>query len=84
MGSYCTAPGKGLPIGNLTSQYFGNAYLDEFDHWMKETRRVRHYLRYMDDMLCFGSLAEMKALREESEEWLQEHLSPSLEPSRQN
>lgn len=76
--SYCTQPGKGLPIGNLTSQYFGNVYLDEFDHWMKEARRMRHYLRYMDDMLCFGSLEEMKSLRNESEEWLREHLSLSL------
>ena len=76
--SYCTAPGKGLPIGNLTSQYFGNVYLDAFDHWIKETGRVRHYLRYMDDMLCFGPLDEMKSLRNESEEWLGEHLALSL------
>ncbi|MEA2069108.1 MAG: reverse transcriptase domain-containing protein [Verrucomicrobiota bacterium] len=76
--SYCTVPGKGLPIGNLTSQHFGNVYLDEFDHWIKETRRVRHYLRYMDDMLCFGSLDEMRALHNESEEWLYKHLALHL------
>ena len=31
---------RGLPIGNLTSQFFANLYLDEFDHWLKETKRV--------------------------------------------
>lgn len=76
--SYTIERGKGLPIGNLTSQYFGNVYLDEFDHWMKETKRVRPYLRYMDDMLCFGSLEEMNALRNESETWLREHLALSI------
>jgi len=40
---------KGLPIGNLTSQFFANLYLDDFDHWLKETLRVPAYLRYVDD-----------------------------------
>jgi len=41
--------GKGMPIGNLTSQLFANLYLDPLDHFAKETLRVRHYIRYMDD-----------------------------------
>ena len=41
---------RGLPIGNLTSQFFANLYLDEFDHWLKETQRVKGYLRYVDDL----------------------------------
>jgi hypothetical protein len=44
-------PGTGMPIGNLTSQMFANLYLDPFDHFVKETLRVRHYIRYMDDFL---------------------------------
>lgn len=46
--------GKGLPIGNLTSQWFANLYLDEADHLVKETLRVPGYVRYMDDMVLFA------------------------------
>jgi hypothetical protein len=48
------APGRGLPIGNLTSQLFANVYLDPLDHFAKESLRVRHYLRYVDDIACLG------------------------------
>ncbi len=44
----------GLPIGNLTSQWFGCIYLTEFDHWVKETLRCPGYIRYVDDFLLFG------------------------------
>lgn len=49
--SYNTEEGKGLPIGNLTSQYFANHYLSSLDHRMKERVRVPVYIRYMDDVL---------------------------------
>ena len=51
-------PGKGLPSGNLTSQYFANLYLGELDHLVKERLRLKGYVRYMDDILVF---AETKA-----------------------
>jgi RNA-directed DNA polymerase len=47
-------PGKGLPIGNLTSQHFANLYLGELDHFAKERLGVKGYLRYMDDLLLFA------------------------------
>lgn len=47
-------PGKGLPIGNLTSQWFANLYLDGADHLVKERLRVPGYVRYMDDMVLFA------------------------------
>lgn len=47
-------PGRGLPIGNLTSQHFANLYLGELDHHLKECLRVKGYLRYMDDVLLFA------------------------------
>ena len=47
--------GRGIPIGNLTSQLFANIYLDPFDHFVKESLRVRHYVRYVDDFVCLGS-----------------------------
>ena len=49
------APGKGLPIGNLTSQYFANFYLGYLDHLVKDAMGVGPYIRYMDDMLIFGN-----------------------------
>lgn len=46
---------RGIPIGNLTSQFFANLYLDRFDHWVTESLRVGPYLRYTDDFCVFGS-----------------------------
>ena len=45
----------GLPIGNLLSQYSGNLYLTEFDHYVKEKLKIDHYYRYMDDMVFFSN-----------------------------
>jgi len=44
-------PGKGVPLGNQTSQWFGVFYLDPVDRFIKEVLRVKHYIRYMDDLL---------------------------------
>lgn len=43
---------SGLPIGNLTSQFFANLYLDRFDHWMLQNK-VGGYIRYVDDIFVF-------------------------------
>lgn len=48
-------PGKGLPIGNLTSQHFANLYLDQLDHYIKDTLGIKGYVRYMDDFICFAN-----------------------------
>lgn len=44
----------GLPIGNQTSQLFGNLYLDSLDHLAKDRMRIPGYVRYMDDIVLFG------------------------------
>lgn len=44
----------GLPIGNYLSQYFANFYLTYFDHWLKETKQVKYYFRYADDIVILG------------------------------
>ena len=44
-----TPEGRGLPIGNLTSQLFSNVYLNEFDQYMKRTLKCKRYGRYVDD-----------------------------------
>jgi len=45
---------RGIPIGNLTSQFFANVYLDGLDHFVKETLRCPGYVRYCDDVACFA------------------------------
>jgi retron-type reverse transcriptase len=57
--SYHVSPGKGIPIGNLFSQYLANFYLAFFDHWIKEDRKVKAYVRYMDDFLLFSNDKEI-------------------------
>lgn len=46
---------RGLPIGNLTSQFFANVYLNGFDHHVKQTLKANKYVRYMDDFALFSS-----------------------------
>ncbi len=53
--SYHAADGKGLPIGNLTSQYFANLYLSGLDRYTKETLRAPIYVRYMDDTIILAN-----------------------------
>jgi len=59
---------KGLPIGNLTSQFWANVYLNRFDHFIKEQLRVKGYIRYVDDFVLFShskeELLEWKARME--------------------
>ena len=45
---------RGLPVGNLTSQFFANVYLDRLDHYVKETLRCPGYVRYVDDFVLFA------------------------------
>ena len=66
---YETAPGKGLPIGNLTSQYFANHYMAVADHFAKEKLGVGPMVRYMDDVVLWGNdkqalLRQAKAYRQ--------------------
>jgi len=44
----------GLPIGNLTSQFLGNLYLNDLDHYLKEVCGVKAYLRYVDDLVLLS------------------------------
>lgn len=59
---------RGLPIGNLTSQFWANVYLNPFDHFVKRRLRCKGYVRYVDDFLLFakekGPLREWKAALE--------------------
>ncbi len=46
---------RGLPIGNLTSQFFGNIYLNSMDHFIKEVLKIKGYTRYVDDFALFAN-----------------------------
>lgn len=77
--------GKGLPIGNITSQFFANVYLNELDQYVKHKLGTKHYLRYVDDFLI---LHEDKSLLNEWRinigHFLRERLDLSLHPRKQS
>lgn len=52
---HSTAPGKGLPLGNLTSQLLVNVYMNEFDQFAKHRLRARYYVRYADDFVILST-----------------------------
>ena len=63
---------RGLPIGNLTSQFFANVYLDGLDHFCKEVLRAGAYLRYVDDFALFhDSPAQLDEWRQRIERFLE-------------
>ena len=79
--SYQTAPGRGLPIGNLSSQYFANHFLAGLDHYIKEQLGFRAYVRYMDDMVLWHKDREaLKAARRSIAAYVEEKLSCKLKP----
>ena len=47
--------GKGLPIGNLTSQFFANIYLNSLDQFVRHTLKAKHYFRYVDDLVILDT-----------------------------
>ncbi|MEA3560518.1 MAG: reverse transcriptase/maturase family protein [Candidatus Omnitrophota bacterium] len=74
---------KGLPIGNLTSQFFANVYLNELDQFVKHNLRCRYYLRYTDDFILLDSSREKLVPRiEEIGEFLKSRLGLRLHPKR--
>ena len=77
--SYNKSPGKGLPIGNLLSQHWANFYLGYFDHWIKENKSRKGYLRYMDDfVLLSNNKSDLKNLLKEIESFLCQNLNLEL------
>ena len=66
---------KGIPIGNYTSQYFANIYLNELDHFIKEKLCIKYYVRYMDDfVLLLRDKEECKLIKNEIEIYLKNNL----------
>ena len=62
---------SGVPIGNYLSQYFGNLYLNGFDHWVKEGKQIKYYYRYCDDIVILApDKTTLHTLRKEIQEYL--------------
>ena len=80
---FTVPPGKGLPIGNLTSQFFANVYLNPLDQFAKHTLKARWYVRYVDDMVIVHEEAKVLAgYRDQIEEFLKKALGLNLHPFR--
>jgi RNA-directed DNA polymerase len=73
--------GKGLPIGNLTSQFFANVYLDQLDQFVKHTLKCRYYVRYCDDFILLdSSKPRLLEFKSQIETFLAERLLLKLNP----
>jgi len=72
----------GLPIGNLTSQFLANVYLDPLDHFIKNHWRVPGYVRYMDDWVTFAEeKSDLLWMRPKIEAFLSDRLRLRLKPT---
>jgi len=73
----------GLPLGNLTSQLLVNVYMNEFDRFVKQELRIRHYVRYADDfVILHGSRSYLLELLPKLSEFLEKRLKLSLHPDK--
>ncbi len=73
----------GLPIGNLSSQFFANVYLNALDQFVKHRLQARHYIRYVDDfVLLHHSPQQLNTWRDQIEAFLAERLHAKLNPSK--
>lgn len=80
--SYEVLPERGVPIGNLTSQYFANHYLSGLDHFVKETLGCKAYVRYMDDLVLWHPDKHwLKAAEQQINAYTQEKLRLQLKPT---
>ncbi len=83
--SYESSPNRGVPIGNLTSQYLANHYLSGLDHFIKETLQIKSYVRYMDDMVLWhDDKAKLTKAHHSIAQYLQTELYCELKPEQLN
>ena len=76
---------KGLPIGNLTSQFFSNVYLNRIDQFVKHNLRIKYYCRYVDDMVLMHEDPKyLNYCYDKIDEFLRTHLDLVLNPKKKN
>ncbi|MDP1696088.1 MAG: reverse transcriptase/maturase family protein [archaeon] len=74
---------KSMPLGNLTSQFFANVYLNELDYFIKHKLKVKYYLRYVDDFVILHENKEqIKEWKEQIDEFLRNCLKIELHPDK--
>ena len=75
--------GKGMPLGNLTSQFFANIYLNELDRFIKYELKAEYYIRYVDDFVILHSSKEqLEIWKNEIDNFLKEKLKLELHPDK--
>lgn len=73
----------GMPLGNLTSQFFANVYLNESDYFVKHKLKAKYYIRYVDDFVILHSSQEqLKIWKQEISKFLKEKLKLELHPEK--
>lgn len=83
--SYDKKIGVGIPIGNLTSQLFANIYLNELDQFVKHNLKIKHYIRYMDDLLFLNdNKKKLREIKKQVQEFLKDKLKLELHPKKAN
>jgi len=81
--SFHTTPGKGLPLGNLTSQLLVNIYMNEFDQYTKHAIKVKYYVRYADDFVILSrNKLELNTLVRYIAHFLKTELKLELHPDK--
>jgi RNA-directed DNA polymerase len=79
--SYEASPKRGLPISNLTSQYFANHFLSSLDHFIKDQSSIKAYVRYMDDMVLWhDDKVTLKHWRNTIQQFVEQYLGSALKP----
>ena len=74
---------KGMPLGNLTSQFFANLYLNEFDQFVKHKLKAKYYIRYVDDfVILHESKEKLEKWKIEINNFLIDKLKLELHPSK--
>jgi len=72
-----------MPLGNLTSQFFANVYLNELDYFVKHTLKAEYYIRYVDDfVLLHASKSQLENWKHEINKFLKEKLKLELHPEK--
>jgi|SRR3989344_3629701 len=83
IGSFSVIDGKGLPLGNLTSQLLSNIYMNEFDQFVKHRLKIKDYIRYADDFVLLSrEKASLINLIPEIQQFLENKLGLSLHPDK--
>ncbi len=76
-------PGKGLPLGNLTSQLLVNVYMNELDQFVKHCLRAKHYIRYADDFVLLSPDPNwLRSCLQQISEFLEYELQLQLHPGK--